>query len=80
MTQHSRSTRLREYIAAMLPDAHGHQQKAILAFVCGLIAERSCCQATLARWYGNFEAAAKRLARSPLNTKKSLWIASIPGI
>lgn len=47
----------------MLPDAHGHQQKAIFAFVCGLLAERSCCQATLARWCGNFEAGAKRLSR-----------------
>jgi hypothetical protein len=47
----------------MLPDAHGHQQKAVLAFVTALIAERSCCQAALARYWGNFEAAVKRLSR-----------------
>ncbi len=47
----------------MLPDAHGHQQKAIFDFVTALIAERSCCQATLARYWSNFEAAAKRLSR-----------------
>jgi len=56
-------TRLSEYIAAMLPDAHGHQQKAVWAFVAALIAERSCCQATLARYGNNFEAAVKRLSR-----------------
>ncbi|MCA1626984.1 MAG: transposase, partial [Acidobacteria bacterium] len=43
--------------------AHGHQQKAISDFVSAVIAERSCCQATLARYWGNFEAAAKRLSR-----------------
>ncbi len=63
MNQDSRTTRLKEYIAAMLPDAHGHQHNAIGAFVGVLIAQRTCCQATLARWFGNFEAAAKRLSR-----------------
>jgi len=63
MNQDSRTTRLAEYIAAMLPDAHGHQQKAIFDFVAALIAERSCCQATLARYWNNFEAAVKRLSR-----------------
>ncbi len=47
----------------MLPDAHGHQQNAVCAFVAALIAQRSCCQATLARYWGNFEAAVKRLSR-----------------
>ena len=47
----------------MLPDAHGHQQKAIFDFVTALIAVQSCAQAKLARFFGNQEAALKRLAR-----------------
>jgi hypothetical protein len=47
----------------MLPDAHGHQQKAIFDFVTALVAVQSCCQAKLARFFGNQEAALKRLAR-----------------
>ncbi len=63
MNKDSRATRLAQYIAAMLPGAHGHQHKAIFDFVAALIAERSCCQATLARYFGNFEAALKRCSR-----------------
>ncbi len=63
MTQSSCPTRLREYINAMLPDAHGHQQKVIFDFVTALVAVQSCCQAELARFFGNQEAALKRLAR-----------------
>lgn len=63
MTQSSNPTRLREYINAMLPSAHGHQQKAIFDFVTALVAVQSCCQAKLARFFGNQEAALKRLAR-----------------
>ncbi len=63
MNQNSMPTRLCEYINAMLPAAHGHQKKVIFDFVCALIAEKSCCQATLARHFGNFEAAVKRLTR-----------------
>jgi hypothetical protein len=63
MTQSSCPTRLREYINAMLPDAHGHQRKAIFDFVTALVAVQSCCQAELARFFGNQEAALKRLAR-----------------
>ncbi len=63
MTQSSTPTRLREYINAMLPSAHGHQQKAIFDFVTALVAVQSCCQAKLARFFGNQEAALKRLAR-----------------
>lgn len=47
----------------MLPDAHGHQQKAIFDFVTALVAVQTCCQAKLARFFGNQEAALKRLAR-----------------
>jgi hypothetical protein len=47
----------------MLPDAHGHQRKAIFDFVTALVSVQSCCQAKLARCFGNQEAALKRLAR-----------------
>lgn len=47
----------------MLPAAHGHQQKAVFDFVTALISVQSCCQAKLARFFGNQEAALKRLAR-----------------
>ena len=47
----------------MLPDAHGHQRKAIFDFVLALVAVQSCSQAKLARFFGNQEAALKRLAR-----------------
>ncbi len=63
MTQHSLTTRLSEYISLVLPDAHGHQQKAIADFVMAVIMVQSCCQATLARFFDNFEAASKRLFR-----------------
>jgi len=63
MTQHSLTTRLGEYISLILPDAHGHQQKAICDFVLALLSVRTCCQASLARFFDNFEAASKRLSR-----------------
>lgn len=63
MNQSSLPTRLREYISALLPDAHGHQRNAITDFVFALITVQSCCQSTIARFFDNYEAAAKRLAR-----------------
>ena len=57
------ATRLREYIAFMLPWAHGHQLKAIGDFVSAIIERQSGCQAQLARGFGNQEAASKRLSR-----------------
>ena len=63
MTQHSLTTRLQEYISLVLPDAHGHQQKAMTDFVLAVIMVQSCCQAGLARFFDNFEAASKRLSR-----------------
>ncbi len=63
MTQSSCPTRLVEYINAMMPAAHGHQRKAIFDFVTALVAVQSCCQAKLARFFGNQEAALKRMAR-----------------
>jgi Transposase DDE domain len=63
MTRHSLTTRLGQYISRVLPAAHGHQQKAVADFVLALVSVRSCCQATLARFFDNFEAASKRLSR-----------------
>lgn len=57
------ATRLREYIAFMLPWAHGHQIKALGDFVAAIIKHQSGCQAQLARGFGNQEAASKRLSR-----------------
>jgi hypothetical protein len=69
MTQHSLTTRLGEYISLVLPDAHGHQQKAVSDFVRALVMVQSCCQATLARFFDNFEAASKRLSRLLHNSR-----------
>jgi hypothetical protein len=62
-TQDSPTTRLNDYIASMLPWAHGHQRKAIRDFVQAIIAQQTGCQAQLARRFGNQEAAMKRLSR-----------------
>src|SRR5205085_8029103 len=63
MNKDALATRLGEYISLVLPDAHGHQQKAVSDFVLALITVQGCCQATLARFFDNFEAASKRLSR-----------------
>jgi Transposase DDE domain len=59
----SATTRLDDYIASMLPWAHGHQRKAIRDFVRAILDQQTGCQAQLARSFGNQEAAAKRLSR-----------------
>jgi DDE family transposase len=63
MNQSSLPTRLREYINALLPDTHGHQRKAVIDFVLALVNVQSCCQAKIARFFDNTEAALKRLSR-----------------
>jgi hypothetical protein len=63
MTIHSVPTRLGEYISTLLEGAHGHQRDATIDFVFALIHVRSCCQAKLARFFDNHEAATKRLSR-----------------
>lgn len=63
MNQSSLTTRLGEYISLVLPGAHGHQQKAVSDFVRALVSVQTCCQAALARFFDNFEAASKRLSR-----------------
>lgn len=69
MNQCSLTTRLGEYISLILPAAHGHQRKAICDFVLALLSVRTCCQAGLARFFDNFEAASKRLFRLLHNSR-----------
>jgi hypothetical protein len=71
MNQSSLTTRLGEYISLVLPDAHGHQRKAVSDFVLALVSAQSCCQATLARFFDNFEAASRRLTRLLHNSRLS---------
>src|SRR5437867_8840073 len=61
--QDSWTTRLKEYIANVLPWAHGHQLKGITTFVGAIIEKQTGTQAELARGLGNQEAALKRLSR-----------------
>jgi hypothetical protein len=61
--QDSDTTRLLEYIATVLPWAHGHQLKGITTFVGAIIDQQTGNQAALARGLGNQEAAVKRLSR-----------------
>lgn len=61
--QFSRTTRLSDYIAFLLPWAHGHQLKGITDFVSAILEQQTACQAQLARGFDNQEAATKRLSR-----------------
>lgn len=61
--KYSHSTRLNDHIAFILPWAHGHQLKAIGDYVAAIIEQQTACQAQLARYFGNQEAAVKRLSR-----------------
>jgi hypothetical protein len=61
--QDTETTRLAEYIATVLPWAHGHQIKGITTFVGAIIEKQSGNQAELVRGLGNQEASVKRLAR-----------------
>jgi len=61
--QDAETTRLAEYIANLLPWAHGHQLKGITTFVGAIIEKQTGNQAELARGLGNQEAAVKRLSR-----------------
>jgi len=61
--QDSETTRLAEYIANVLPWAHGHQLKGITTFVGTILDKQTGTQAELARGLGNQEAAVKRLSR-----------------
>jgi len=63
MTQHSLTTRVEHSINTLLPGTPGHQRKAFGDFVAALLVVRTCCQATLARYFPNFEAASRRRTR-----------------
>jgi hypothetical protein len=71
MKTNSNLTRLDDYIKETLPWAHGHQLKAISAFVESIIETQTGCQAELARTQGNQEAACKRLSRLLHNQRLS---------
>jgi len=59
----SNPTRLTQYGNAVMSGEHGHRRKAITDFVFALVSVQSCCQAELARFFDNAEAALKRLSR-----------------
>ena len=61
--QASWTTRLKEYIAHVLPWAHGHQLKGITTLVEAILGQQTGNPAALARGWGNQEAAVKRLSR-----------------
>jgi hypothetical protein len=61
--QYSLPTRLSNYIAFLLPWAHGQQLKAIGDFVAAILEQHTACQAQVARYFGKPEAAGKRLSR-----------------
>jgi hypothetical protein len=63
------STRPGGYISRVLPAAHGHRRKAVSDFALALVPVQSYCQAALARFFDNFEAASKRLSRLPHNAR-----------
>lgn len=67
--QDSWTTRLKHYIAEVLPWTHGHQLKGIGTFVGAIIEKQSGVQAELARGQGNQEAAVKRLSRLLQNAR-----------
>jgi hypothetical protein len=62
-TQYSHLTRLRDYIASVLPWTHGRQLKGVTDFVHAIREEQTACQAQLARCFHHQETAAKRLSR-----------------
>ena len=63
INQNASATRIKEYITALLPRAHGHQLNAISDFVAAIIDKQTAIQAALARSFGNQEAATRRLSR-----------------
>ena len=67
--QDSWLTRLKDYIAEVLPWTHGHQLKGITTFVGAILEKQTGNQAELARGQGNQEAALKRLSRLLHNTR-----------
>jgi len=76
MNKDSDLTRIRDYIKATLPWAHGHQLNSLTTFVSAIFDKQTGCQAELARTQGNQEAACKRLSRLIHNERLSpKWLA-----
>src|SRR5262245_32442501 len=76
MNKDSNLTRIRDYIKATLPWAHGHQLNALATFVSAIFDKQTGCQAQLSRTQGNQEAACKRLSRLIHNERLSpKWLA-----
>jgi hypothetical protein len=71
INQNASATRLKDYITALLPKAHGHQLNAISDFVAAIIDKQTANQAALARAFGNQEAATRRLSRLLHNPRLS---------
>ena len=69
--QDSWTTRFKEYIAKILPWAHGQQRKGITTLVGAIIEKQTGNQAELARGMGNQEAAVKRLSRLLHNPRRA---------
>jgi hypothetical protein len=63
MTQPSLTTRLDPSINTLLPETHGPQRQAVRDCIAALVVVRTCCQAALARYFPNCEAASRRLTR-----------------
>jgi Transposase DDE domain len=71
INQNASATRLKEYVTALLPCAHGHQLNAISGFVAAIMDKQTASQAALARSFGNQEAATRRLSRLLHNPRLS---------
>lgn len=71
INKNASATRLKEYITALLPWAHGHQLNAISDFVAAIIDKQTGNQAALARSFGNQEASTRRLSRLLHNPRLS---------
>src|SRR3989442_12181883 len=78
--QDSWTTRLKDYIAKVLPWAHGHQLKGIVTFVNAIIDKQTGTQAELARGLGNQQAALKRLSRLLHNPRLAPHRLTDPGL
>jgi hypothetical protein len=72
------SAELQEYLAEVLPTAHGHQRKALADFILAIIERQTGNQADLTREMGNQEAALKRLSRLIHNPRLNpRWLADM---
>jgi hypothetical protein len=69
---------LQEYLADVLPTAHGHQLKALAVFILAILERQTGNQADLTREMGNQEANLKRLSRLIHNPRLDpRWLADM---